>query len=62
VTIALAKRNRAGPWGVTVSASDRSFDLVVIGGGPAGGAAAETALKLHGRVAVVEQDDFLGGT
>jgi pyruvate/2-oxoglutarate dehydrogenase complex dihydrolipoamide dehydrogenase (E3) component len=47
---------------VTVSAPDRSYDLVVIGGGPGGGAAAETALKLHGRVAVVEQDDFLGGT
>ena len=41
-----------------MSTPDRSFDLVVIGGG----AAAETALKLHGRVAVVEQDDFLGGT
>jgi pyruvate/2-oxoglutarate dehydrogenase complex dihydrolipoamide dehydrogenase (E3) component len=48
--------------GVIMSAPDRSYDLVVIGGGPGGGAAAETALKLHGRVAVVEQDDFLGGT
>ena len=44
-----------------MSGSERSFDLVVIGGGPAGGAAAETALKLRRRVAVIERDR-LGGT
>ena len=38
-----------------------SFDLIILGGGPAGGAAAEAALKLGARVAVVERDR-LGGT
>jgi dihydrolipoamide dehydrogenase len=39
----------------------RAFDLVIIGGGPAGGAAAETALQLRRRVAIIERDR-LGGT
>ena len=38
-----------------------SFDLIILGGGPAGGAAAEAVLKLGARVAVVECDR-LGGT
>lgn len=38
-----------------------SFDLVVLGGGPAGGAAAAVALSLRKTVAVVERDR-LGGT
>jgi len=37
------------------------FDLLIIGGGPAGGAAAETALRLGKKTAVVERDQ-LGGT
>lgn len=37
------------------------YDFLIIGGGPAGGAAAETALRLGKRVALVEQDR-LGGT
>jgi dihydrolipoamide dehydrogenase len=37
------------------------FDLLIIGGGPAGGAAAETALRLGKKIAVVERDQ-LGGT
>jgi len=37
------------------------YDLLIIGGGPAGGAAAETALKLGKTVALVERDK-LGGT
>ncbi|MEX1092962.1 MAG: FAD-dependent oxidoreductase [Acidimicrobiia bacterium] len=44
-----------------MSRVEASFDLVVIGGGPAGGAAAEAALRLGKRVAVVERDR-LGGT
>jgi NADPH-dependent 2,4-dienoyl-CoA reductase/sulfur reductase-like enzyme len=38
-----------------------SYDLIILGGGPAGGAAAEAALSLGARVAVVERDR-LGGT
>jgi dihydrolipoamide dehydrogenase len=37
------------------------FDLLIIGGGPAGGAAAETALQLGKKIALVERDQ-LGGT
>ncbi len=39
----------------------RSFDLIVIGGGPAGESAALTAANLGKRVAIVEKDGFLGG-
>jgi pyruvate/2-oxoglutarate dehydrogenase complex dihydrolipoamide dehydrogenase (E3) component len=39
----------------------KRYDLIVLGGGPAGGAAAEAALALGARVAVVERD-HLGGT
>lgn len=38
-----------------------SFDLVVIGAGPAGEAAAVTAARLGKRVAVVEKAPFVGG-
>ena len=41
--------------------SDPFYDLLIIGGGPAGGAAAEVALKMNKRVALVEKDK-LGGT
>jgi len=41
--------------------TERDFDLVVLGGGPAGGAAAAVALGLNKTVAVVERDR-LGGT
>jgi dihydrolipoamide dehydrogenase len=37
------------------------FDLVILGGGPAGGAAAGVALSLGKQIAVVERD-ALGGT
>ena len=37
------------------------YDLVILGGGPAGGAAARRALALGARVAVVE-GDRIGGT
>jgi len=42
-------------------ATENEFDLVVLGGGPAGGAAAAVALSLRKTVAVVEKDR-LGGT
>jgi dihydrolipoamide dehydrogenase len=41
--------------------TQNTFDLLIIGGGPAGGAAAETALQLGKKVALVERD-HLGGT
>ena len=37
------------------------LDFIILGGGPAGGAAASTALSLGARVALVEKDR-LGGT
>jgi len=40
---------------------EAQYDFVIIGGGPAGGAAASTALNLGARVALVEKDR-LGGT
>jgi dihydrolipoamide dehydrogenase len=39
----------------------QAFDLIIVGGGPGGGAAAETALGLGASVALVERDR-LGGT
>ena len=39
----------------------QAFDLISVGGGPGGGAAAETALALGASVAVIERD-HLGGT
>ena len=41
--------------------AENTFDLVVIGSGPAGYVAAARAARLGGRVALVEKDD-LGGT
>ncbi|MGQ9682066.1 MAG: FAD-dependent oxidoreductase [Anaerolineae bacterium] len=41
--------------------AESPFDLVIIGGGPAGGAAASTALSLGARIALVEKER-LGGT
>lgn len=40
---------------------ESQYDFLILGGGPAGGAAASTALSLGARVAVVEKDR-LGGT
>ena len=39
----------------------QAYDLVIIGGGPAGGPAAVTARSLGKRVALIERDR-LGGT
>jgi pyruvate/2-oxoglutarate dehydrogenase complex dihydrolipoamide dehydrogenase (E3) component len=41
--------------------TEESYDLVIIGGGPAGGEAARQGAKLGARIAVVERDK-LGGT
>jgi dihydrolipoamide dehydrogenase len=45
----------------TATLTPEGFDLVVIGGGPAGGPAAITAAGLGAKVALVERD-HLGGT
>ena len=42
-------------------ASEEPYDLVILGGGPAGGEAARQAIGLGARVALVERDR-LGGT
>jgi glycerol-3-phosphate dehydrogenase len=41
--------------------SSNKFDLLIIGGGPAGGPGAMTAATAGARVAVIERD-HLGGT
>ncbi len=41
--------------------AEERYDLVVLGGGPAGGAVARRALALGASVAVVERDK-IGGT
>ncbi len=45
----------------TSTVTPEAFDLVIIGGGPAGGPAAMTAAGLGAKVALVERD-HLGGT
>ncbi len=47
--------------GAVASVSAQAFDVVVIGGGPAGMAAALAAHKAGARVAIVEREQHLGG-
>lgn len=51
----------AAEVGAAAPVQTRAFDVVVIGGGPAGMAAALAAHKAGTRVAIVEREQHLGG-
>ena len=54
-------RDGRAETGAVASVSMQAFDVVVIGGGPAGMAAALAAHKAGARVAIVERERHLGG-
>lgn len=52
---------RTAEVGASAPVQTQAFDVVVIGGGPAGMAAALAAHKVSARVAIVEREQHLGG-
>lgn len=54
-------RDERAETGAVASVSMQAFDVVVVGGGPAGMAAALAAHKADARVAIVEREQHLGG-
>lgn len=57
----LDMRDERAEAGAVASVATRAFDVVVIGGGPAGMAAALAAQKAGAQVAIVEREQHLGG-
>lgn len=54
-------RDERAEAGAVASVSTQAFDAIVIGGGPAGMAAALAAQKANAHVAIVEREQHLGG-